>query len=42
MSTAARSAFLLLSPALLQAQDGSALLAQVDRLRHPWPAYAVT
>ncbi len=41
MSTAARSAFLLLSPALLQAQDGSALLAQVDRLRHPWPAYAV-
>lgn len=41
MSTAGPRAFLLLAPALLQAQDGAALLAQVDRLRHPWPAYAV-
>ncbi len=41
MPTAARSLLLLLVPALAQAQDGAALLAQVDRLRHPWPAYAV-
>lgn len=41
MSTAARSALLLLVPVVLQAQEGAALLAQVDRLRHPWPAFAV-
>lgn len=38
---AARSALFLLVPALVHAQEGAALLAQVDRLRHPWPAYAV-
>lgn len=43
MSTAAARAchILLMTGCAAAAQEGAALLEQVDRLRHPWPAYAV-
>lgn len=41
MTTAVRSAAVLLIAAPLLAQSGEQLLASVDKLRHPWPAFAV-